>query len=124
MGVAVAYQTFSDGATVPKYLYPGDAAVELTAEQWITLDPGRRALIQTGLAMKIPHGYAGLLLPISRLAIDHGVTMLDLGPIGRGEVTVGLINQGSEPFTVRPGFRIAQLLIVPVERGRFYEGEI
>jgi len=125
MGIAVACQTFSSLADLPQYLYPGDAAVGLAARQSLVLDPGRRALVSTGLAMRIPHGYAGLVLPVPHLAIDYGVTVLGApGLVSRGEVMVGLINHGSESFTVLPELCIAQLMIVPVERGRFYVGEI
>lgn len=89
---------------------PDDAPVELA--------PGARALIPTGFALELPHGYEAQVRPRSGLAIKHGVTLLNSpGTIDsdyRGELMVILINHGSEPFIVRRGDRIAQLVITPV----------
>ena len=124
MGVAVACQTFLAGVKVPEYMI-GDVGVDLLSQQSRVLEPGRRMLAVTGLAMKIPHGYAGLIVPMAQLAIDYGVTVLGAPVLmGRGEVMVPLINHSDEPFTLLPKMHIARLVIVPVERGRFYIGEI
>lgn len=82
-----------------------------------TLAPGERAMVPTGVAVAIPPGMAGLVLPRSGLAIKHGISCVNapglVDPNYRGELCVILINHGSEPFSARAGDRIAQLLIVP-----------
>jgi dUTP pyrophosphatase len=96
---------------------PADAPVELL--------PGARALIPTGVAIALPEGSEGQVRPRSGLAIHHGVTVLNApGTIDadyRGELQVILVNLGSEPFTVRRGMRIAQLVIAKFQRGNFVE---
>lgn len=86
----------------------------------VLLAPGERALVPTGLAMAIPPGYEVQVRPRSGLAIKHGVTVINApGTIDadyRGEVKVGLINLGQEPFTIARGDRIAQLVLAPVVR--------
>jgi dUTP pyrophosphatase len=86
----------------------------------ITLQPGERALIPTGLRVAIPKGYEGQIRPRSGLALTHGLTVLNApGTIDadyRGEIKVILINLGYEAATIEPGQRIAQLVIVPVAR--------
>lgn len=86
----------------------------------VELAPGARALIPTGFALEIPVGYEAQVRPRSGLAIKHGVTLLNSpGTIDadyRGELMVIMINHGSEPFVVRRGDRIAQLVIAPVSR--------
>jgi dUTP pyrophosphatase len=82
-----------------------------------TLAPGARAMIPTGVAVAIPPGMAGLVLPRSGLAIKHGISCVNapglIDPNYRGELRVILINHGDEPFAAAAGDRIAQLLIVP-----------
>ena len=90
------------------------AAVETT----ITIEPGKRAYVPTGLHVAIPHGFEGQIRPRSGLALNHGVTVLNSpGTIDadyRGEIGVILVNLGDEPFTVSRGNRIAQMVIAPV----------
>ena len=92
-----------------------------------TLAPGARALIATGFAMELPHGYEAQLRPRSGLAFSHGVTVLNSpGTIDadyRGEVKVLLINLGDQDFVVERGMRIAQLVIQPVSRATLAEVE-
>jgi dUTP pyrophosphatase len=94
------------------------AAVPETAP--ITLDPGKHALVPTGLIIALPRGYEAQVRPRSGLAAKHGVTVLNApGTIDadyRGEVSVLLINHGDAPFTIRRGERIAQMVIAPVVR--------
>ena len=91
----------------------------------VTLPPGGRALIPTGLTMALPEGYEGQVRPRSGLALKFGVTCLNSpGTIDsdyRGEVGVILANLGSEPFTVRRGDRIAQLVVAPFSQARLAE---
>jgi dUTP pyrophosphatase len=105
------------GAAVPRYATPGAAGLDLSAalEEAVTLAPGARALVPTGLALAIPPGYEGQVRPRSGLAVQAGVTVLNApGTIDsdyRGEVKVVLVNLGTEPRTIHPGDRIAQLVV-------------
>ncbi len=98
------------------------AGLDLAAclEEPVLLDPGAIVLIPTGLAVAIPDGYEGQVRPRSGLACRHGVTVVNApGTIDsdyRGEVKIGLINLGTEAFTIENGMRIAQLVIAPVSR--------
>ena len=112
---------------LPAYETPGAAGADLRANlpevkraAGLVLAPGARALIPTGLRAEIPPGYEMQVRPRSGLAVRHGVTVVNApGTIDadyRGEVRIGLINLGREPFTVRRGDRIAQLVPAPVVR--------
>jgi dUTP pyrophosphatase len=105
---------------LPAYARPDDAGLDLHAAEGVTLAPGARALVPTGLALAIPPGFAGLVLPRSGLALRHGVTCLNTpGLIDagyRGEVKVLLVNLGEAPVTLSRGDRIAQLVVQRVER--------
>ena len=109
---------------LPDYANPGDAGMDLRAAVDVELPPGGRKLVPTGLAMAIPLGYAGYVLPRSGLANRHGVTCLNTpGLIDsgyRGEVSVLLLNTDStETFVVRRGDRIAQIVFMPVPTAQF-----
>jgi len=112
---------------LPEYAKPGDAGVDLRAAVDLVLEPGGgRGLVPTGLAVAIPRGYAGFVQPRSGLAMRHGVTCLNTpGLIDadyRGELKVLLVNTDpKEPFEVRRGERIAQLVIQAVEHVGFLE---
>ncbi|HEY6038150.1 MAG TPA: dUTP diphosphatase [Kofleriaceae bacterium] len=116
-------------AVVPQYQTAGAAGLDLCAaiDEPITIQPRARAAISTGLAMAIPEGYEGQIRPRSGLALKHGITCTNApGTIDcdyRAAVTVLLINHGSEPFTVEPGHRIAQLVIAPVVQAELVETE-
>ena len=106
-------------AHLPAGAYPGDAGLDLASVDEVVLGPGERATVATGLAVAIPDGYAGFVQPRSGLAARHGITvvnspgLIDSGY--RGEVKVVLLNTDrAEPFHVRPGDRIAQLVVVAV----------
>jgi dUTP pyrophosphatase len=103
---------------LPRFAHPGDAGADLHSAEALTIEPGGFALVGTGLAMAIPEGYAGFVLPRSGLAVRSGVTVLNapgLVDAGyRGELKVALINHGAEPFEIRAGDRIAQLVIMSV----------
>jgi dUTP pyrophosphatase len=104
------------------YASAGAAGLDLHAaiEAGMTLAPGARALVPTGLKMALPVGFEGQVRPRSGLAVKHGVTVLNApGTIDadyRGEVKVVLVNLGPEPFIVERGMRIAQLVVAPMTR--------
>lgn len=104
---------------------PGDAGVDLRAQVATPreLAPGSRWALRTGISVAIPPGYVGLVLQRSGLARDHGVAttvgVIDSGY--RGEIGVTLINHGQQPYTVVPGERVAQLVIVPCVAPLFAE---
>jgi dUTP pyrophosphatase len=110
---------------LPSYAHEGDAGADLYARINALLAPaGGRALVPTGLAVAIPEGFAGFVQPRSGLALRHGVTCLNTpGLIDsgyRGELSVLLVNTDPvEPYEVRPGDRIAQLVVQPVCRAEF-----
>jgi dUTP pyrophosphatase len=112
-------------AAPPGFAHPGDAGADLVAREDVTIAPGGgRAVVGTGLAVAIPDGYAGFVLPRSGLAFRHGITCLNTpGLVDSGyrdEVRVILVNTDpTEPYTVHAGDRIAQLVIQPVERTIF-----
>lgn len=108
-----------DDATLPAQAYAGDAGLDLAACERREVRPGERAVIPTGLAVEIPEGYGGFVLPRSGLAARNGITLLNApGLIDsgyRGEVQVVFHNTDREAtFVVEPGMRIAQLVLMPV----------
>jgi dUTP pyrophosphatase len=114
---------------LPDYRTEGAAGCDLTAaipeDTPLVVPPSGRVLVPTGIAIALPPGYEGQVRPRSGLAVAHGVTVLNApGTIDadyRGEVMVPIINHGAEPFTIRRGMRIAQLVIAPVTRAVFVE---
>jgi dUTP pyrophosphatase len=108
-----------DDATLPVQAYAGDAGLDLAACGRHEIGPGERAVIPTGLALEIPEGYGGFVLPRSGLAARNGITLLNApGLIDagyRGEVQVVFHNTDrEETFVVEPGMRVAQLVVLPV----------
>ena len=103
---------------VPTQARDGDAGVDVRAVASLTLGPGERATVLTGIAVAIPDGHAGLVVPRSGLASRHGIGVVNApGLIDsgyRGELGVILVNHGSEAFEVARGDRIAQLVVIPV----------
>jgi dUTP pyrophosphatase len=111
---------------VPSYAHDGDAGADLHAATDVTLAPGERSLVPTGVALALPEGYVGLVHPRSGLAARHGITIVNApGTVDagyRGEVLVNLVNlDPREPFTVRRGDRIAQLVVQEVALAEFIE---
>jgi dUTP pyrophosphatase len=113
-------------AALPTRAYPGDAGLDLYALDDAELGPGERASVRTGIAVQIPEGHAGLVLPRSGLARRHGISvvnapgLIDAGY--RGEVEVLLLNTDrSAPFSIAAGDRIAQLVIVGVHAPQVLE---
>ena len=117
--------THGEGLALPQYATEAAAGLDITAAEELVLAVGERHAVATGFAIEIPHGYEVQVRPRSGLAIKHGITCLNTpGTIDsdyRGEVKVILINLGSEPFPVRRGDRIAQLVPAPVLRAHFTE---
>jgi dUTP pyrophosphatase len=109
---------------LPCYMTPHAAGMDICAaiDDTLTLAPGRIALVPTGLAMALPHGYEAQVRPRSGLAVKHGISVVNSpGTIDsdyRGEVKVGLINLGQAPYTLRRGERIAQIVIQRVAQAR------
>lgn len=111
---------------LPSYAHPGDAGADLYAAEDVTLKPGERAVVPTGIAIALPDGYAGFVHPRSGLATRHGVSIVNApGTVDagyRGEIKVTLVNLDPfEPVALRRGDRIAQLVVQRVERAAFRE---
>jgi len=114
----LACRRLTDDATLPSRAHEGDAGLDLYAAEAATLEPGGRASVGTGIAVEIPEGHAGLVLPRSGLAARHGIGLVNApGLIDagyRGELRVLLLNTDrDEAFGIHPGDRIAQLLVTP-----------
>jgi dUTP pyrophosphatase len=110
--------------TPPKYARPGDAGADLVAARGVTLAPGERATIPTGVSIALPDGFVGFVMPRSGLASKHGIGLVNSpGTIDagyRGEISVVVINtDATTPFVIDEGDRIAQLIIQPVVQARF-----
>ncbi len=114
-------------ATPPRYQTDGAAGLDLCAAEDAELGPMQRKLIRTGVRMAIPPGYEGQVRPRSGLALKHGLTMVNTpGTIDsdyRGEIGLIMINLGDEPFRIRSGERLAQLVICKIERAELFESE-
>lgn len=112
---------------LPQYMTAAAAGMDLLAdvEAPLTVPPGQRSVVPTGIAIAIPSGYEAQIRPRSGLALRHGITLLNSpGTIDsdyRGEIQVILINLGQESFVVRRGDRIAQMIIAPVARAELHE---
>lgn len=112
---------------LPKYMSAGAAGMDLTAavESAVTLPPGERTLVPTGIHIAVPAGYEAQVRPRSGLALKHGITVLNTpGTVDsdyRNEVGVILVNLGREPFVVERGMRIAQMIIAPVAQAEIIE---
>jgi dUTP pyrophosphatase len=111
---------------LPTYARPGDAGLDLYAAQSVTIAPGERVLVPTGIALAIPAGFAGFVVPRSGLALRHGLSavntpgLIDAGY--RGEIKVVLINHDlAAPVTITRGDRIAQLVVQAVQRVELLE---
>ncbi len=128
MNISLPITTLTEQAVVPHNAYKGDAGYDLCAVENCVLQPFERALIPTGLAIAIPEGHAGLVVPRSGLAIKQGLSIVNApGLIDsnyRGELKVIAINlDPKEPITISVGDRIAQLVIVEVAQVTFNQVE-
>ena len=121
----ISYLKLDSELPTPHHAQPGDGGVDLYARTAVSLEPGGRAMVATGVAVAIPEGYAGFVVPRSGLAAKHGVGvtngpgLIDAGY--RGEIHVLLVNHGSEPVSLVRGDRVAQLVVVPVIAQEFVE---
>jgi len=109
---------------VPSYAHPGDAGADLVASEAVRLEPGRRAVVGTGVSIALPEGFAAFVVPRSGLAAKHGITVVNSpGTVDagyRGEIKVTLLNTDAENhYDIAVGDRIAQLIVMPVARARF-----
>ena len=122
---SVPVRCTTETGRLPAYRTDGSAGADLAArlDAAVVLAPGERRLVPTGLRVEIPVGFELQVRPRSGLALEHGVTVLNSpGTVDadyRGEIKVVLINLGEQPFTVRPGDRIAQAVLAKVERAGF-----
>ena len=126
MGVQVLVTRLDPDLPLPKYAKGGDAGADIVSRIDVTLAPGERTLVPTGISIALPDGYVALVHPRSGLAIKHGVTMVNApGTVDagyRGELQIILINHDkSESVSFKRGDRIAQLVIQKVERAEFVE---
>ena len=126
MSVKVLIKRLDPGVPLPMYAKGGDAGAAIVSAVDITLAPGERALVPTGISIALPDGYVALVHPRSGLAIKHGVTMVNApGTVDagyRGELKLILINHDpSESVSFKRGDRVAQLVIQQVERAEFIE---
>lgn len=125
----VPFRRLRPEARVPIRAYTGDAGYDLAAAEKVALAPGERAVVSTGIAIAVPNGYAGLVLPRSGLATRFGVSLVNtpglIDPGYRGELLVPLINHDrEETFEVEVGMRIAQLVLVKAAEARFVGVEL
>ncbi|SFI32882.1 MULTISPECIES: dUTP diphosphatase [Microbacterium] len=109
---------------VPVYAHPGDAGADLVSAESVRLEPGRRALVGTGVRIALPDGYVAFVVPRSGLAAKHGITIVNApGTVDagyRGEIKVSLLNTDLDSaFDIAPGDRIAQLIVMQVPRATF-----
>lgn len=117
--------TVARAGAVPAYAHEGDAGADMRADipRPLTIEPGGSAWVGTGVRVAIPDGYVGLQFPRSGLGCNHGICLANgTGVIDsgyRGEVRAKLLNLGREPFTVHPGDRVCQLVVVPCVRASF-----
>lgn len=126
--ISISIKMLDSDLPVPNYAHPSDAGADLHAREGLVLEPGERALVRTGIALAIPHGYVGLVHPRSGLATKHGITVVNApGTVDagyRGEIMVTLLNTDkAEAFAINRGDRIAQLVIQKVEQAQFIEVE-
>jgi dUTP pyrophosphatase len=112
---------------LPSYMTAHSAGMDLYAEltEDLVLSPGERSLVPTGIALEIPDGYEAQIRPRSGLALRHGITLVNspgtIDPDYRGEIAIIVINHGTEPFRIKSGDRIAQMVFSRFVRAEFNE---
>ena len=126
--VVIPIKRLTDNAAIPAYAYKGDAGMDMRATESVTLQPFERTMVPTVVAIALPEGYAGFVLPRSGLAIKHGISIVNApGLIDsnyRGELKVVMVNTDPhDAFTIEVGDRIAQLVIMPVPTVSFVESD-
>ena len=126
-GPTVHFCRVRASAVLPRYMTEGAAGMDLSsaADAAIVVAPGQRLGVPTGWSMELPTGYEAQVRPRSGLALRHGITVVNApGTIDsdyRGEIVVLLVNLGSQPYTIAPGDRVAQMVIAPVVQARVEE---
>lgn len=124
----VRFERLTPTAVLPSYAHPGDAGLDLCSDAALTLEPGARAAVPTGLRLRLPPGTEGQVRPRSGLALRLGLAVLNSpGTVDegyRGELKIILINLGHEPIVIERGMRIAQMVIAPVLRVTVEEGPV
>ena len=130
MNPTVHFKLLHPAAKAPVYATPGAAAADLHAvlDEPLTLEPGGRAMVPTGIAIQLPGAqWVALVCARSGLAVKHGLTLSNgIGVIDtdyRGEIKVGLVNLGHAAYTLQPGERLAQLMVMPVAQAAFVQAE-
>lgn len=126
--IEIALRMLDAGIPAPSYAHEGDAGADLCTREDVTLAPGERVLVPTGVSIALPLGYVGLIHPRSGLATKHGLTVVNApGTVDagyRGELKVTLLNTDLRtPIVLKRGDRIAQLVIQKVERATFIQVE-
>lgn len=125
----VEFKKLRPDAVIPAYMTAGAAGLDLSAalDEPMEIRPGERRLVPIGLAVAIPPGFEGSVRPRSGLAIKHGITLVNApGTVDsdfRGQLQVIVINHGTEPFVIRHGERVAQMVIAPVAHADVVEVE-
>jgi dUTP pyrophosphatase len=122
--VAETVEVLITAQNVPHYSHPGDAGADLSSSEALTLLPGERATVGTGVSIALPAGFVAFVVPRSGLASKHGITVVNSpGTVDagyRGEIKVTLLNTDtSQPFDIAIGDRIAQMIVMPVTQARF-----
>lgn len=122
--MAQSIEVLITAENIPSYSHPGDAGADLSAAESLTLAPGQRATVGTGVSIALPAGYVAFVVPRSGLAAKHGITIVNSpGTVDagyRGELRVTLLNTDlSEPFEIVKGDRIAQMIVMPIVQARF-----
>jgi dUTP pyrophosphatase len=124
--IEIPFKLLDEDLSPPRYQHAGDAGFDLSSRIDLIVEPGERAMVPTGIAVAIPRGYAGFVLPRSGIAARHGIALVNSpGLIDsgyRGEIAVILINTDrSEPFRIKRGDRIAQLVIQKIEEASLFQ---
>ena len=126
--MTLRFKKLRPDAIMPSYAHPSDAGMDVRSVEDLTIAPGKRALVPTGLVMLLPPGYEAQVRPRSGLALKSGVTVLNTpGTIDsgyRGEVGVILANFGETDFSVKKGDKIAQIVIAPVTQPTIEETDV
>jgi dUTP pyrophosphatase len=122
--VAESVEVLITAQNVPSYSHPGDAGADLSSSEALTLAPGERATVGTGVSIALPDGFVAFVVPRSGLAAKHGITIVNSpGTVDagyRGELKVTLLNtDSSQPFDIAVGDRIAQMIVMPITQARF-----
>lgn len=122
--MAESVEVLITAQSVPSYSHPGDAGADLSSSEALTLAPGQRATVGTGVSIALPAGFVAFIVPRSGLAAKHGITVVNSpGTVDagyRGEIKVTLLNtDSSDSFEIAIGDRIAQMIVMPVTLARF-----